>query len=90
MNGVGYRARRNPWSNLFEAFLTDNLWKPAGLDKPTRVALRVYLQRCIFEFTRANVMPRLTPAQQAEATEAMSEMDKRLKYASAEDPTNTD
>lgn len=85
-----YCAKMNPWTNLLAPYNNPNLWMPASLPKEWRVFLRVEVQKFIFEFTRKYVAPHYSPSQQAELAEALEEIENRLKYATAESPTNTD
>lgn len=84
-----YRPRVNPWTTRLTPFSNNHLWTATHFSKAQRVALRVYLQKCIFEFTRAN-LEGLDFNARAEVQAAMQEIEERAKWVTAEDPRNTD
>jgi hypothetical protein len=84
-----FKPRVNPWTKKLSAFSSTLLWTGADLTKAERIVLRVYLQHCIFEYLRKLYASRpLT--WRAELEEAMLEIENRGRFASVEDPRNTD
>ena len=81
--------RRNPWTNKLIPFSNSHLWTAAHFSKAQRVALRVYLQHCIFAFVRKNIDD-LTFNGKVELEAAMQEIEERGRWMTAEDPRNTD
>jgi hypothetical protein len=84
-----YTPRINPWTNKLVPFTNNHLWTAAHFTKAQRVALRVYLQHCIFAFVRKNIGD-LTFNGKVELEAAMQEIEERGRWANAEDPRNTD
>lgn len=84
-----FRPKMNPWTHKLIPFSNPNLWTLQGFSKAQRVALRVYLQHCIFEFIRKNIEQEPL-AYRAEVEAAMEEIEQRGQYATADDPRNTD
>jgi len=70
-------------------FSNSHLWTAAHFSKAQRVALRVYLQHCIFEFIRKN-MGEMDFNARVELEAAMQEIEEIGRWASAEDSRNTD
>jgi len=83
------KVRRNPWTNKLVPFTNNHLWTATHFSKAQRIALRIYLQHCIFEFIRAN-MGDLDFNARVELQAAMQEIEELGKWASVEDPRNTD
>jgi hypothetical protein len=84
-----YKPRINPWSTRLVPFSNAHLWTAAHLSKMQRVALRVYLQHCIFEFVRVQVAnDPVTFKVELEA--AMQEIEDRGRFATHLDPRSTD
>lgn len=84
-----YKVRRNPWTDKLVPFSNSNLWTLNGLSKEQRVALRVYLQHCIFEFVRIQIAQQPL-AYKAEVEAAIDEIENRNRFATHEDASNTD
>lgn len=83
-----YRAKMNPWTTKLVPFATSKLWTLADLSRDERVALRVYLQHCIFTYVRSQRASR-DLAYKAELEVAMQEIEERGKFAVG-DPRNQD
>jgi hypothetical protein len=87
--GKHFKVRRNPWTDKLVPFTNNNLWTLNGFSKQHRVALRVYLQHCIFEYIRAQIAQEPL-AYRAEVEAAMQEIENRGRFATHEDASNTD
>jgi hypothetical protein len=83
-----YKPKMNPWTNKLTPFASSKLWTATDLTRDERVALRVYLQHCIFEFIRKNRADRGF-AYLTEMEAAMLEIEERGKFALG-DPRNQD
>lgn len=86
-NGM-FRPRMNPWTKKLVPFASSKLWTLADFSREERVALRVYLQHCIFTFIRSQRVAR-DLSYKAELEAAMQEIEERGKYAVG-DPRNQD
>lgn len=84
-----YKPRLNPWTSKLTAFSNPHLWTLASFSKTQRLALRVYLQHCIFEFIRAQCKD-LDLNARAEIEAAMLEIEERNTRITIEDPRYTD
>lgn len=83
-----FKPKINAWTQKLIPFVNQNLWTLQDFTKAERVALRVYLQHCIFEFIRKNRASR-DLGYRTELEEAMLEIEERGKYA-AGNPNTTD
>ena len=84
-----FKPRINPWTNKLIPFSNSHLWTGADLSKEERLALRVYLQHCIFEFLR-KMREGHDLAYRSELEAAMLEIEERGRHANVQDPRNTD
>lgn len=83
-----YKPKMNPWTNKLTPFTSSKLWTLADFSRDERVALRVYLQHCIFTYIRSQRVTR-DLAYKAELEAAMQEIEERGKFALG-DPRNQD
>lgn len=83
-----YRAKMNPWTTKLVPLATSKLWTLGDFSREERIALRVYLQHCIFTFIRSQRVAR-DLAYKAELEAAMQEIEERGKFAVG-DPRNQD
>lgn len=84
-----FKPRRNPWTGKLVPFSNPHLWTLASFSKVQRLALRVYLQHCIFEFVRAQ-SKELDLTARAEIEAAMLEIEERNAHLTVDDPRYTD
>lgn len=75
-----FKPRINIWSLKFIPFTSSHLWTLGDLSRDERIALRVYLQRCIFQFIRT-LRKDKDLKYRGEIEAAMQEMEERDKYA---------
>lgn len=83
-----FKPKLNPWTKKLVPFASSKLWTLADFSREERVALRVYLQHCIFTFIRSQRVAR-DLAYKAELEAAMQEIEERGKFAVG-DPRNQD
>lgn len=86
---TNYKPRLNPWTSKLVPFTNPHLWTLASFSKTQRLALRVYVQHCIFEFIRAQ-SKELDLNARAEIEAAMLEIEERNARLTIEDPRYTD
>lgn len=84
-----YRPRMNPWTTKLMPYSNPHLWTLVDFSKTQRLALRVYLQHCIFEFIRAQSKDFDLTAR-AEIEAAMLEIEERNARLTVDDPRYTD
>lgn len=84
-----FKPRRNPWTGKLVPFSNPYLWTLASFSKEERLALRVYLQHCIFEFVRSQ-RKEFALTDRAEIEAAMLEIEERNAHLTVEDPRYTD
>ena len=84
-----FKPKRNPWSTLFVPYTNPNLWALRTLTREQRIAQRVYIQRCLFEFARTQLAS-LPLTSRAEAEAAMLDMEERIKWHTGDNPLLTD
>lgn len=81
--------KHNPWTKELMPFTNANLWAATRFSKAQRIALRVYLQKCIFTFTRAQ-FENMEFKVQVELEAAMQEIEERPRFTQPDDPKCTD
>jgi hypothetical protein len=92
---TSYKPMRSAFSTQLVPYHNAHLWTVNGLPKNERIALRAYLQRCIFLFIKEhakaeNGKPFLETIDKEELLAGIQEIEDRLTRLSVDDPRNTD